>query len=75
MADGPDDLLPTQEVARLFGKGVATINRWATEGHLSAAVQLPGRTGARLYRRADVEALLAQDAPARDDASASQVSA
>lgn len=53
-----DDLLPTTAVAELLGKSVATINRWAQEKRLVPAVELPGETGARLYRRSDVEALL-----------------
>jgi DNA-binding transcriptional MerR regulator len=57
-----DDLLPTAEVAQLLGKSVATINRWATEGRLKPAVELPGETGARLYLRSDVEALTTSEA-------------
>lgn len=56
-----DDLMPTTAVAALLGKSVATINRWAQEKRLVPAVELPGATGARLYRRADVEALRAPE--------------
>lgn len=61
MHDVQDELLPTAEVARLLGKSVATINRWAQEHRLEPAVEMPGETGARLYRRGDVEALLAHE--------------
>jgi DNA-binding transcriptional MerR regulator len=50
-----DDLLPTKAVAELLGCTVATVNRWATEGRLTPAVEMPGKTGARLYLRTTVE--------------------
>lgn len=56
MATDPD-LISTSEAARILGRPVATVNRWATEGRLAVALKLPGETGARLYRRVDVEAL------------------
>lgn len=58
-----DDLIPTAEVARLVHKTVATVNRWANEGKLPPAVVMPGETGARLFRRSDVEAFLADLEP------------
>lgn len=56
-----DDLLPTASVAELLGKSVATINRWATEGRLKPALEMGGKTGARLFRRSDVEALIPEE--------------
>ena len=53
-----DELIPTKTVAEMFGKTVATINRWVLEGKLTPAIDMGGRTGARLYRRSDVEAFL-----------------
>lgn len=53
------DLLTTAEVAELLGASVPSVNRWATSGRLPVAQQLAGVRGARLYRRSDVEALLA----------------
>lgn len=53
-----NDLVPTSEVARLLGKSIATVNRLAQSGQLRPAVEMPGRTGARLYRRSDVIAFL-----------------
>jgi DNA-binding transcriptional MerR regulator len=58
-----DDLLPTNEVAKLVRRTVATVNRWANEGKLIPAVEMPGETGARLYRRSDVQAFLAATEP------------
>lgn len=54
-----DDLLPTKAVADLLGKTVATVNRWVLEGKLHPAVEMPGKTGARLFRRSDVDAFMA----------------
>lgn len=50
-------LVTTTQAAQILGKPIGTVNRWALTGRLVPAAQLPGRTGARLYRRADVEAL------------------
>ena len=57
--NGPDlDLVTTAAVAALAGVDVATVNRWARKGRLPVAIKVPGFTGANLYHRADVEALL-----------------
>lgn len=56
-----DELIPTSTVAKLLGKTVATINRWAAEGRIVPAMKLGPNTGARLYRRSDIEALLADE--------------
>lgn len=53
-----DDLLSTAAVAELVGKTVATVNRWAAEGKITPAVEMTGKTGARLYRRSDITAFL-----------------
>lgn len=55
--DGAPHLVTTAQAAEILGKPIGTVNRWVIEGRLPTAAQLPGRTGARLYRRADVEAL------------------
>lgn len=57
-----DELLSTKAVADLLGTTPATINRWANEKRITPAVEMPGKTGARLYRRRDVDALLAKGA-------------
>jgi excisionase family DNA binding protein len=54
-----DDLLTTAQVAELLGIPVRTLNRMAERGDLKPALTLAGDRGARLYRRADIEALAA----------------
>lgn len=59
-----DDLITTKTAADLLGKSVATLNRWAADGRSDRpqpALTLPGETGARLYRRTDVEAYRASE--------------
>lgn len=59
-----DDLITTAEVADLVRRSVATVNRWAAErrdDRPQPALTLPGETGARLYRRSDVEAYKAAE--------------
>lgn len=50
-----ETVLTTAEVAKMTGKSVATINRWANSGVLPVAVQTPGLRGARLFRKSDVD--------------------
>ncbi len=50
-----DDLLTTQEVAKLLGVGTTSIKRWSDEGKLPAFKTAGGH---RRYRREDVEKLL-----------------
>lgn len=52
------DLLLTADIAQLANVNVATVNRWVRQGRLPVAMQGPGPTGARMFRRADVDALL-----------------
>lgn len=52
-----DDLIPTKAAAALLGVTVATVNRWANEKKIEPAIKMDGTTGARLYRRSDIEAL------------------
>ena len=53
------DLLSTSEAAGILCVTVATVNRWAATGKLVPAHQIAGRTGARLFAAADVDALAA----------------
>ena len=53
-----DDLLTTAQVAVRLGVTTSTVNRMASDGRLSVALTLPGETGARLYHRADIDALV-----------------
>lgn len=52
------NLLTTAEVAEMTGWSVATVNRKALAGHLPTAAKAPGKRGARLFDRADVEAAI-----------------
>ena len=51
------DLIPTSEVAEMFGLHVATIVRRVQAGELPYAVKVPGKTGAYLFDRAEIEKL------------------
>lgn len=51
-----DAYMSTAQVADMLNATVATVNRWAASGKLPVAMKLPGRTGANLFRREDVEA-------------------
>lgn len=53
-----DELLTTAQVAALTGWSVAKVNRWADAGKLPVHHQNPGRTGAKLYRLSDVQAIV-----------------
>lgn len=53
-------LVSTAEAAEIIGRSIATVNRFVREGLLAPAMQYPGSTGARMYHRADVEALRAE---------------
>lgn len=61
--DDPEapDLLPIGAVAKAFNVTPSTVRLWELKGHITA-LRTPG--GQRRFRRADVEALLA-DEPAR----------
>lgn len=50
-------LVGTAEAARILRCSVPTVNRWAASGRLTPVVRAPGRRGARLFDRADVERL------------------
>lgn len=52
-----NDLIPSVEAAQILKVDRATVTRWATSGRLPTAAKAPGRHGARLFRRAVVEAL------------------
>lgn len=48
------DLLPTAEVARIYGCDVRTVHRMVARGLLTPAVRAPGLRGALFFRRSDV---------------------
>lgn len=57
MPNDQQELIGTAEAARLRGVDIRTIQRWATSGVLEPAAKIPGRTGAYLFHRGDIEAL------------------
>lgn len=48
------DLIPTAEVARIYGCDVRTVHRMVESGRLTPAIKAPGQRGAMLFRREDV---------------------
>ena len=48
------DLIPTSEVARIYGCDVRTVHRMVRDGRLEPAIRCPGKRGALLFRREDV---------------------
>lgn len=57
MTNADDELIGAAKAAEILGVDRRTLSRWAREGRLDVPAQLDGRTGARLFRRADVERL------------------
>lgn len=55
MATEPLDLVGTAEAAQILGIERSTLSRWIQLGHLAPAQKLPGKTGAHLFRRSDLE--------------------
>jgi excisionase family DNA binding protein len=60
--DAIRDLIGSDEAARLLGVDRATVLRWREDDTITAAVKMPGPTGAYLFHRADVEKLAADRA-------------
>ena len=50
-------LLTTADVAEMLGKDVSTIHRLVARGDLRVAIKAPGKRGAYLFRKSDVDAL------------------
>lgn len=55
-----DDLLTTAQAAEILGKTPRTVQRMVAAGLLTPATTLPGKTGAHLFDRAEVERLAAE---------------
>lgn len=56
MEDDASTLVGAAEAARIIGVNRATVSKLAVSGELPTAVELPGKTGARLFRLDDIEA-------------------
>ena len=54
-----DELVSTAEAAQMLNRHVRSIHRLVQTGELVPVAKIPGRTGAYLFRRGDVEALKA----------------
>ena len=54
------DYLTAGQAAERAGVSRKTIQRWMASGRIASALQLPGRTGAHLFRPADVDAAMAK---------------
>ena len=57
-----DDLISVAEVAERTKVDRRTVHRWVESGRLVPALKIPGKTGAYLFRRSDVEALIIEAA-------------
>lgn len=51
-AEGPEDLLPIGDTARLLGVSVPTVRRWESEGKISGTRTLGG---ARRFARSEID--------------------
>ncbi len=58
------ELLTTVLVAERLGVTIRTVHRMVDTGRLRAEFKLPGRTGAYLFRTADVDAALVETSAA-----------
>lgn len=58
------DLIRSAEAADMLDMSQSTFNRKAAAGEIVAALTLGGATGARLFRRSDIEKLAARLAKA-----------
>jgi excisionase family DNA binding protein len=56
------DLVGSSEVCRILDCNPSTVGRWVKSGHLRYAHKLPGRNGAYLFHRADVDKFAADRA-------------
>lgn len=53
----PPDLVGTVEAAAILGLERSTLSRWVQLGKLTPAHKLPGKNGAVLFHRSDIEDL------------------
>lgn len=57
-----DDVIGSSEATQILNVDKSTLSRWVASGLISPLKQFPGRTGAMVFRRADVEKLAAERA-------------
>lgn len=56
------ELIGSSEVCRILQINPSTVGRWVESGRLTPAHKLPGRNGAYLFHRADIDAIAAERA-------------
>ena len=54
------NLIGSAEACDVLGIDRSTLTRWVAAGKVSPSVRLPGRSGAMLFDREDIDALLAE---------------
>lgn len=59
-----EDLVGSVEASRIVGIPYTTFMRWVADGRITPVHVMPGQTGAKLYRLADVEQLAREKAEA-----------
>jgi predicted site-specific integrase-resolvase len=57
MSYEPPDEITTAQAAPILGVAIQTISKWVRTGRLQPSRQLPGRSGAFLFARGDIERL------------------
>lgn len=60
------DVMTSPQVAQFLKKGARTIQRMATDGTLPYSAKLPGKNGAFLFSRKQIEAWAAEN-PSTDE--------
>lgn len=58
------ELVGSSEVCRILTINPSTVGRWVESGRLKPAHKLPGKNGAYLFNRRDIEQLAAERAEA-----------
>lgn len=58
--DGLDELIGSRDARRILQINNSTLTRWVAAGLLKPAGKMPGRTGAFVFRRTDIEHLAAE---------------
>lgn len=51
----PSDLIGSTEAARTINVDKTTLTRWVADGRIATAHKLPGRNGAYLFHRGEVD--------------------
>ena len=59
-----DDLVGSVEASRIIGIPYTTFMRWVESGRITPVHVNPGPTGAKIFRRADVDKLASEKAEA-----------